>query len=217
MPGMGKTLAADWITHQDQMLEILLNFIDTVIPGQRFVVAGTSYGGYLARGLVYYRAAMMDGIFLMIPVIKADQANRNLPPHVTLVKDEALISELEPDEAEFFQEFAVVQSRELLDRLRTDVFPAFEIADHDFLDKVNYKFSFNVDALPQPFSKPTLILLGRQDPDVGYADAWDILENYSRASFVVLDRAGHGLGEEQKALFKALANEWLARVEESTD
>jgi len=41
------------------------------------------------------------------------------------------------------------------------------------------------------------------------------LENYPRGTFVVLDRAGHGLEVEQETLFRALANEWLDRLEES--
>jgi pimeloyl-ACP methyl ester carboxylesterase len=53
LPGMGKTPGADWITTQDQILDIVLDFIDQVIPGQRFVVAGASYGGYLARGVIH--------------------------------------------------------------------------------------------------------------------------------------------------------------------
>ena len=67
LPGMGKTRAADWITCQDQMLDLVIDFIDTVAPGERFVVAGTSYGGYLARGLVYHRGAQMDGLLLTVP------------------------------------------------------------------------------------------------------------------------------------------------------
>ena len=48
-------------------------------------------------------------------------------------------------------------------------------------------------------------------------DSWDILENYSRATFAVLDRAGHRLQIEQEELFNALVNEWLDRVEESIE
>ena len=94
------------------------------------------------------------------------------------------------------------------------------MADTEFLTKIrqspeNYGFSFDVDALPEPFTAPTLIVTGRQDSSVGYRDAWTILENYPRATFVVLDRAGHGLYVEQEDLFNALVNDWLDRVEES--
>lgn len=216
LPGMGNTPGMDWITHQDQMLDITLEFIDEVAPGQRFVVVGASYGGYLARGVVHRRADMMDGLLLTVPVIRARDNERTLPPHVTLVEDPALTSELESDEKEAFLEIAVVQSQELLEVMRTDIFPAFEVADHEFLSKLreNYAFSFDVDALAEPFAGPTLFLMGRQDAVCGYRDAWKILENYPRGTFAVLDRAGHGLGTEQRNLSYALVREWLDRVEE---
>jgi pimeloyl-ACP methyl ester carboxylesterase len=55
-------------------------------------------------------------------------------------------------------------------------------------------------------------VLGRQDDHVGYRDQWDLLEHYPRASFAVLDRAGHNLQQEQPVLFEALVEEWLDRV-----
>jgi pimeloyl-ACP methyl ester carboxylesterase len=38
LPGMGQTPGPDWITNQDQVLDVVLAFIDKVMPGQRFVV-----------------------------------------------------------------------------------------------------------------------------------------------------------------------------------
>ncbi len=84
-----------------------------------------------------------------------------------------------------------------------------------FLEKVreNYAFSFNVDLSNEKFDKPALFLLGRQDSNVGYRDAWEIIENYPRATFAILDTAGHILQIEQEELFNALTNDWLDRVE----
>ena len=218
LPGMGKTPGADWITHQDQILDIVLEFMDHVIPGERFAVAGMSYGGYLARGVVFRRPTLLDGILMIVPVIQAETEKRALPTHVILAVDSTLISELGPDEAAEFQEIAVVQNRTVLDALRTDIYPGVESADHEFLSRLreNYAFSFDVDALPEPFAGPALILMGRQDAVCGYEDAWEILENYPRGTFAVLDRAGHCLSYEQVDLFRALVNEWLDRVEETT-
>ena len=42
LPGMGKTPGMAWIANNDHMLEIVQGFIDKVIPGQRFAVAGYS-------------------------------------------------------------------------------------------------------------------------------------------------------------------------------
>jgi pimeloyl-ACP methyl ester carboxylesterase len=69
------------------MLDAVLAFIDTVIPGQRFVVAGLSYGGYLARGVVYRRAASIDGVLLCAPQVTAEPAQAHLPRRTTLVEE----------------------------------------------------------------------------------------------------------------------------------
>ncbi len=216
LPGHGRTPEKDWITNQDTILDVVLDFIDNVIPGQRFVVAGASAGAYLARGVVHHRSALIDGLLLTVPLIVADDTKRHVPSPVTLVTDSALVSELEPDEVENFQE-AVVQSRKVIDYIRAN-FSSTSETGTDFQAKIrepkNYAFSFDVDALPKPCPAPTLIVTGRQDSVVGYRDAWEILANYSRGTFVVLDRSGHFLPFEQEDLFHTLVGEWLDRVEE---
>lgn len=217
LPGMGETPGMDWITNQDQILDIVLEFVEAIVPGQRFVVAGYSYGGYLGRGMVYQRSTMMDGLCLIAPVMLAGDTQKILPSHQSLIKDPAIVSELGENLAEAFQGIAVVQSRELLDAMIAVGLPARKIADHEFLSKLsdNYEFSFDVDTLPEPFHGPTLMVMGRQDSSCGYHDTWSILENYPRGTFVVLDRAGHVLMIEQRKIFNALVNEWIDRVEEN--
>jgi pimeloyl-ACP methyl ester carboxylesterase len=215
LPGHGKTPAKDWITSHDKVLEIIFDFVGKVIPGQCFAIAGVSRGGYLGRGIIYKKPELVDGVLFLVPALYAVASEDSLPLSVTLVKDEALIPELEPHEEGGF-ELLVVQSRKALDKMREYVFPAFALADDAFQTRMmeNYEFSFDVDDLSAPFEKPTLILVGRQDSMVGYRDAWKMLESYPRATFAVLDKAGHFLGLEQEELFLALANEWLQRVEE---
>lgn len=93
----------------------------------------------------------------------------------------------------------------------------FKKGDREFLKRIrnvdNYAFSFIVDQLPRHFNKPSLIVTGRQDTGVGYKDTWNFLEQYPRASFVVLDMAGHSLQIEQERLFNALVHELLDRLE----
>jgi pimeloyl-ACP methyl ester carboxylesterase len=59
---------------------------------------------------------------------------------------------------------------------------------------------------------PTLILAGRQDATVGHIASWALLGHYPRATFAVLDRAGHALHYEQVELVTALLSEWLDPV-----
>jgi pimeloyl-ACP methyl ester carboxylesterase len=218
LPGHGMTPGPDWIADRDQELDVVLEFIDAVIPAEDFAVAGSSAGASLARGVVHHRPAAITGVLLTVPLIVADAAERHVPSHVTVVADPALVSELEPDEADGYFGIVVVQSRKVVDYLRANV-PSAETGDEAYQERIQespetYGFSFDVDALPEPWPAPTLIVTGRQDSVIGYRDAWGILENYPRGTFVVLDRSGHFLGVEQEDLFHALAGEWLDRVEE---
>ena len=215
LPGMGKTRAAGWITNQDHMLEVVLEFIDAIAPGERFVVAGQSYGGYLARGVVNRRRMQIDGLLLVVPTIEPDRKKRVLPEHQVLRQDEEFLAALAPEE-EVLRGLVVVQSMELLVRQRNFIIPAIAGADHEFVQRLdeNYAFTFDVDALAEPFPAPTLFLTGRFDHWCGYREAYRILDDYPRATFAILDRAGHALAYEQNTLFKALVNEWLDRVEE---
>ena len=215
LPGQGKTPGAEWITTQDHILEVMTGFIQTVAPGQRFVVAGLSYGGYLARGMVYQLGSMIDGVLLWIPQVETDLTKLQAPKPQILVEDAQFLAALKPQES-FFRDMFVVQSLENLEWIRTNGIPALAIADWAFLNKIGdlSAFSFPVDQLPTPFPAPTLIVTARQDLMVGYKSAWEILDNYPRGTFAVLDRAGHFLDIEQRPLAGALTGEWLSRVEE---
>lgn len=218
-PGHGRTPGADWVTSLDQMLEVLLACIDQIIPGQNFVLSGVSLGAYLARGVLFHRAQTVDGLLLLIPAIVSEDAHRDTPDHVVLVEDSQVMAALSDEENELM-EIVVVRNQAILDWVRAwPQLPEEAQSDQVFLqqireDPVRYRCSFDIDALEQPFTKPALFVTGRQDAVVGYADAYRLLDNYPRATFVVLDRAGHFL-EEKEALIKPLIQDWLNRVEEN--
>lgn len=138
LPGMGKTGAADWVTHQDDMLEIVLEFIDTVAPEERFVVVGTSYGGYLARGVVCRKGAQIDGVFINVPVVEADETKAELPPPKVIKEDAEFLAALGSDEKDM-RDFIVVQSPELLQEFRKWFSPAGALADQAFLERLDQK------------------------------------------------------------------------------
>jgi pimeloyl-ACP methyl ester carboxylesterase len=202
------------------MLEVILACIDQLTAGEHFNLIGISLGAYLARGVRLFRAAQMDGMALIIPAIIAEDAKRTVPPYKVLVEEPAVKAEITPAKMDSYN-MAVVHTRKWLDYQRA--FPEVseqERGDDHFLATLReqphkYAFSFDVDEVPQPFPGPALIITGRQDVNVGYRDAWHIVEKYPRATFVVFDRAGHEL-EEKENLVKALINEWLDRVEEYT-
>jgi pimeloyl-ACP methyl ester carboxylesterase len=217
LPGMGRSPGPAWLINSDQMLDVVSAFIETVIPNQSYALAGQSYGAYLARGLVYRQPAQVEGLLLICPLILASVARRTLPERVTLVRDPELLATLRPQEREGFESLAVVQSQAIWERTRDEVNTGCDEADEPFLARLQgggYALSFDVDALSAPYQKPALFLAGRQDAVVGYRDAWQILAHYPRATYAILDRAGHNLQIEQASLFDTLVGEWLDRVEE---
>ena len=127
-----------------------------------------------------------------------------------------MISEIDQSDANEFASMAVIQTRGNWERFRDEILVGLKVADTAYLEQLTnkrYEFSFDVDSLPEPYDKPTLIVAGRQDASVGYNDAWSIIENYPRATLAVLDSAGHNLQIEQAQVFNTLVSEWLDRVQ----
>lgn len=216
LPGMGRSKAPEWLHSSDQVLDLVVQFCEKAIEGV-FLLAGESYGGYIARGLVSRIPDRVGGVLLICPVIVGDRAKRRLPPRTVFVRDEGLLASIGPEDRRFFERMVLLQDRERWERFQQDILPGRRAEDRAFLERLKghgYECSFDVDALPAPFGRPSLILAGRQDASVGYLDALRLVDVYSRSTFAVLDRAGHGLEVEQPELFNALAGEWLARVEE---
>jgi len=215
LPGMGKTQGRPWITGSDQMLKVVLEFIDGVIPNQHFVVAGESYGGYLARGVIKERRALVDGLLLICPVANQETRQDNAPALEVLEKDEGFLNSLTEEDRQYFEGISVVQNRRVWERFREEILPGLKVADYAFLEKSlgqHVSYMVDVDLIEEPYQQPTLMVMGRQDSMVGYHDHWQLIENYPRASFVILDKAGHNLQIEQDILFSALVKEWLNRI-----
>lgn len=217
LPGMGKTTAPNWLKSSEEMLNIVFEFIDKIIPNEKFIISSESYGCYLARGVLLKRSNLIDGVLFICPLIITQPEKRDLPKEFNvLIKDIELITSLNPLDAEILEESLVIQSRDIWERFKDEVFSGVKIADQALINRIfpaNYEFSFDVDNLLQLYDKPTLFLLGRQDITVGYRDAWKIIENYPSATFAILDQAGHNLHIEKANLFNSLVNDWLDRVE----
>jgi pimeloyl-ACP methyl ester carboxylesterase len=183
-------------------------------------MASASFGAYLARGVVYQRGFMMDGLLMVVPTTVVEDAKRVLPRRRVIVGDASLGDRLPPEHQQLWRDYVVVQDRAVLASIQDGLIDTPDTAAAAWLSRIrddprNYALPFDVNALPAPFPAPALIIAGRQDNVVGYAQAWPLLEDYPRATFAVLDRAGHLLETEQPQLFAALVREWLERVREA--
>ncbi|TLG73875.1 alpha/beta fold hydrolase [Culicoidibacter larvae] len=215
LPGMGKTPAADWLKNADDMLELVIAFIDAVIPGEQLLVAGESFGGYLTLGLIAKLGVLIDGVLMIAPKIVTE--NRQKLPARTIIW-QTKIQELEEqaEALENFMEMAVIAMPEIYAQYKVDVLSGIRVADRAFLTEQFYGgFSHDFEARLQQveFNRPTCYVTGRQDHVVGYHDAYQLLDNFPRATFAILDGAGHNVQVDNVPLFQTLVKDWLWRLE----
>ena len=213
LPGMGHSNSHTSIRNSDDMLDSVLRLLDSIIPGKPIIVCGNSYGAYIARGIARLRQDLVRGLLLIAPMTIPELDARILPQQTVLKRDSNLISHLSPEEANEFCSMGVVQGQAEWERFRNEILLPSKQTDNEFINRIRqdgYGFTFDISS---KLEYPTLIITGRQDHVVGYHDAWQLIEDYPRATFAVLDMAGHNLQIEQTELFNALVHNWLNRLE----
>lgn len=213
LPGMGRTPAPGTITSNDDVLDILLGLIDSTIGVEPFLVMGHSLGGYLARAIANLRPDQAVGLALICPV---GAHTRDVPEHEVLVSSADLTGELDSDLEATYRSYFVVQTAETLRRFQERVAPATALVDESSLMRIfsHWELRDRPEAA-NAYPHPVLVLAGQQDATSGHTGPWELIEKYPRATFAVLDRAGHALLHEQPGLLQALVAEWLTRVRES--
>ncbi|HCY85629.1 MAG TPA: 2-hydroxy-6-oxo-6-phenylhexa-2,4-dienoate hydrolase [Desulfobacteraceae bacterium] len=219
LPGMGQSGAGNAILSSDDMLEVTFQFIDDVIgPDQPFALAGYSYGGYLARGVLARIPERVRGMMLLCPVIRFRRQNRRLPEFVCCERDQAFIDSLSPAQFAALDQFVTIQTPEVWDLYRRYIHPSLTLSDSVLMTRIrDTELSVDPDAADIPvYPGPALVLLGRYDVSVGYEDAWKIHHRFPDGDFVVLGRAGHLLHMEQPGMFRTHVRAWLDRVDTDT-
>lgn len=217
LPGMGNTKVDDSITSTDDMRSFLIRFIDLLIPGENYAVVGKSYGGYLARGIARSHARRISGLFQVCPVAFYETQLLHAPKRVVLEREEGIRDVVPDREWEDFDLFHVIQTRNVWETYREYVLPGTKAANYDFLGNTLEKrkaFSEEIDTDGERYPFPAVFFCGRQDWCVGYSDLYTIFEHYDRASYIVVDKAGHNAEFEQPEVFSTHLLKWIDDVAE---
>lgn len=204
LPGHGRTPAPESIRSANDVLAALLDLVDDVVGDQALLVVGHSAGGYYARAIAHRRPDQVIGLALVCPLL---EGLRDVPPHAAVVDENV-------DAEDAYRSYFVVQTPATLRSYADHVAPGAAAADTAALERIGERWRLASDEPQRPYPRPVLVVVGRQDSAVGYAGQWDLMDAYPRATFAMLDRAGHALPHEQPELLGALIREWLRRVEE---
>jgi pimeloyl-ACP methyl ester carboxylesterase len=205
-PGMGGTVAPDWVASTDDVLDVTRGAVDALVAGP-YALGGISFGGYVAAGLVATAPERVTGLALVVPMVK-DRAHREIADFAVLRRDPGLaLSET--------MEMAVVQTEQVARRVAVEVDVAAELADEATIERIDSRYagSFPLSPSSGHFDRPGLVVVGRQDNVLGYHDQWLEYGRWPRTTFAVLDGAGHLLNIERAALFDTLVADWIDRIE----
>ncbi|KAF2713292.1 alpha/beta-hydrolase [Pleomassaria siparia CBS 279.74] len=221
LPGMGTTPANN-VKDLDDIYLRLVQFIDTRIGKSKFLLVGSSCGGYLARALAQRYIKQVDGLLLRVPLVEPNDTLRDVDTFQPLVLNEQLMSSI-PNEDKALLGDVHIQTPAYIKSLKAKYqeiyLPALKAADKEALDPIRadprrYQISLASDNEHPKLFAPTLIICGRQDEVVGYRDSLRLLELYPRSTYVVLDRGRHSLPVDENGIFEALVRDWLTRVDE---
>ncbi|KAJ4164523.1 hypothetical protein LMH87_006195 [Akanthomyces muscarius] len=224
LPGMGSTPGNN-VQHLDGIFDHIVQFIDVRLAKSRFLVVGSSCGGYLARAVAQKYADQVDGLLLRVPLIEPKDSRRDLDPITPLVEDAQLMSTVSDSDRSLLGDL-VIQTSAYISALKNKILnvyhPAEAASDSKVLsfirdDPERYQLSWSLDDPSAKFLAPTLILCGRHDDSVGYRDSLRLLELYPRSTYAVLDRATHALPVDETGVFEALVGDWIKRVHEWRD
>ncbi|MFT8705082.1 alpha/beta fold hydrolase [Bifidobacterium aquikefiricola] len=213
LPGHGKTPIGD-IQGSQGVVNAVEDWIRDYMGGKPFAVIGNSFGGMVARCIAHDMRDQVLGLATVAGVFVNAHERRTLPGTTVLHEDRELIESL-GETGEDYAQMAVVQTADHAAAFKKYVMPGIELADRNALHAISAQYSLEQepeDQHPEAFTKPSLFITGRQDQVVGYRDAWHRIEHYPRASFAVLDAAGHNVHLEQQTLTEALVKNWLERI-----
>lgn len=205
LPAMGRS-GADGLAGNDDVVTALCSFLEQLDAGP-VLLLGHSYGGYLAQGAAARRPDLVRGLALVCPVA---EKSGDVPPATVVEQDDMAYDELEPGQREGFDDYFVVRTPATARRYRDHVVPGTTAVDQEAVGRLFEDWA--IDLGDGDFARPTLLVAGRQDSSVGFADTAALLDRYPRATLAVVDGAGHALAHEKPDLLGSLLSDWLDRA-----
>ena len=117
----------------DDVLDVTSGAVDELVDGP-YALAGISYGGYIAAGLVAADPDRVTGLALVVPMVR-DRPDRDLADFAVLRRDVDVVRTAELDE------MAVVQTAEVVRRIREEIDAAVELADEAVIERLDARYA----------------------------------------------------------------------------
>jgi pimeloyl-ACP methyl ester carboxylesterase len=211
LPGTGGSPAV--AANSDAVLDAVSETVESALGAAPYLVAGCSYGGYLAAGLARRHPAQIAGLFMVCAGVKIQPEERNLSRLVASTPQPHWLDDVPKRLHDHFAHAIGHQTRSVAGRI-LQAFTRNGPSDDTYLDELRSTgYRLPDENAPRVFTSPTAIVAGRQDRVAGYLDLFAALDSYPQGSYHALNAAGHYLPFEQPDHFATLVRDWLARAD----
>jgi pimeloyl-ACP methyl ester carboxylesterase len=206
LPGHGESPAV--APTSAAVLDAVSSFIATCLGGAPPLLAGWSYGAYIAMAMARRRPAGVAGLLLICPGVHGRPQDRDLPGAPVAPPPEHWLDDV-PSGLRAHLCAALGNRTAPIAARVAGLLAASLPGDRE------YQHQLRAARLPDEdsaagYGGPVSIITGRQDQIVGYADQFRLLAAYPQAGFAIVPNSGHYLPLEQPAEFKGLVASWLA-------
>lgn len=202
LPGMGLSKPGE-VRNGDDITEVLISFMDDIAKDQSYYICGNSFGSVVARSMTARLGRRVKGLILIAPA--ADKKSDVAVNGVNCI-DEEFMNSLDADDKDKFIYMHANLNRETYDRYREYVYPSVEIneANEYMHHKLKGKFGMDINKaiVKSDYDGPTLLLTGKNDRAVGYKEQFTWLDIFKRATYIVIDGAGHNIHVDRPDVFR---------------
>lgn len=214
LPGFGDTPALGGRGGLPELAAWLVDAVPLLVGDRRFAMVGSSLGGLLARHVQTVLPDQVGGLAMLAPVVAADPAARDLPGQEVAEDDESMASILAqaaPDAVAGYTQMAARRTPQTWQGFLDAVLPGLRAADAEAMARLGA--CYVLDVADEVFEAPTLIVTGRQDHVVGYADQADLWRRaYPNATYVAIHGAGHNVHIDAPDIAAAHLAQWARDV-----
>jgi pimeloyl-ACP methyl ester carboxylesterase len=209
LPGHGESPVGE--PTSEYVVGAVSSFIDAHLGGAPCLLAGWSYGGYIATALARRRPARVAGLLQICAGVKTRPEDRDLPRAPAGPAPEGWLDEV-PEGLKAHLATAIGNRSAPTAARVAAVIAASRPGDEEYRRRLSAgRYQLADEGRAASYPGPTYVITGRQDRVVGFADQFRALSAYPAASFTVLADAGHYLPLERPEAFRAVVGTWLDR------
>jgi pimeloyl-ACP methyl ester carboxylesterase len=207
LPGCGDSPSGP--ENSDGVVDAVVEFVVQKVLSPRVLLAGCSYGGYIAAALARRIPDRIAGLLLVCSGVKIRQEDRDLPGDAGVPDADNWLVGVPPDLREHLALALGNRTPQIAQRVAA-VLTSSRHGDEAYLQRLRATgYEVSDEASEVVFAKPSLIVAGRHDRIAGYADQFRVTRFYPQASFAAIAGAGHYLPFECPDIFAALVRGWL--------